>query len=309
MPNLKPGRFAHPEMLRQIRADILLDWLAPGRNYLSEHGLELPQPRVGDAPVLDYDKLASVFLEPAPDMPAELLESLYLFREMDAEPAMDALRAEVRRHRLDLGLDASATPLDALVRAWTLDRRLVETVRQGLELSRPRSFQYFSAAIEPPPRFNGPTVEQLAALERRLNLFYEAWQRGQGARVFPSRQEDDWFFLVRHGAPCRREGIMDKNEPSSIFFRPQRYDVLKYSVQHGELAINCCGPRERRVLLRLFGACLFERADFFPAAARYSLAPLMLRGRDCLACGDLPGFESVRLTEVELQSEEEPRHR
>jgi hypothetical protein len=146
-------------------------------------------------------------------------------------------------------------------------------------------------------------------LERRLNLFYEAWKRGKGARVFPSHQEDDWFFLVRHGAPCRREGTMEKDEPAAIFYRPQRYDVLKYDARRGELAVNCCGQRERRILLRLFGGCLFGRPDFFPTTAKYTLAPLMLQGRNCLACGDVPGLERVSLTEVELHSEDEPRHR
>ncbi|HEY9173053.1 MAG TPA: hypothetical protein VI136_12270 [Verrucomicrobiae bacterium] len=306
MPTLKTGPLANPDILSQIRRDLLLAWLWPLRDYFARRGLDLPSPD-SDAH-LSCDALAAIFLAPSPDMPADLLTSLYLFRELDNERAMDAIRDEIARQGLDLALGAEATALDVVVRAWTLNRHLVETLHQRLELKRPRSFKCFATDAAPIPPFAGPTPEQITHLETRLNSFYEAWKRGCGARVFPSRQGDHWLFLVRHGAPCRREGAMKDGEPTTVFFRPQRHDVLKYDPARGKLAVNCCADRERRVLLRLFGDCFFGRPDFFPAGANLTLLPLIQHGRGCLVCGDVPGIEHVTLTEVETQVPVPPRH-
>jgi len=324
------------------------------REYLEQRGLSLPNPTQcatrgpecgGEEPGpavcesrkagceglrIDYDRLAGIFMNPSPNMPAALLESLYIFREMDHEAAMDELREEASRRGVALGAGTSGsrsgddertsralahargsedTALDTVVRAWLLDRKMVEAVHNRMELSRPRSFQYFSTFKDPVPPFEGPGPAKVAEMERRLNAFYTAWNRGRGARVFPYRQEPDWVFLIRHGAPCRREGTMEDDRPSTIYYRPLRHDVLRYDAARGEMAVNCCADRERLVLLRVFGSCLFGDSDFFPGTAKYSLAPLARTGRASLTCADVPGVERVSLTEVEVQVEEEPRHR
>ena len=52
---------------------------------------------------------------------------------------------------------------------------------------------------DPPPPFPDPTPGQLEELEARLNRFYHAWKRGRGARVFVYWQEEECWFLIRHG--------------------------------------------------------------------------------------------------------------
>jgi hypothetical protein len=186
-----------------------------------------------------------------------------------------------------------------------MNPRLLENLHNCHEITRPRSFRHFSTDVSPVPPFAGPTQEQIVALEARLNVFYVAWKRGKGVRVFSYRQEHEWWFLVRHGAPCRREGAMQDGEPTSVCYRPQKHDVLKYDTVRGEMALNCCCDRERRMLLRHFGTCLFGRHDYFPGTAKYSLAPLF-GGRACLACADVFGIEQVSLIEVEFHFREQP---
>ncbi len=43
------------------------------------------------------------------------------------------------------------------------------------------------------------------------------------------------WFLVRHGLPCKREGVMDGVENASIFYRPRKHDVLVYNAAAGEI--------------------------------------------------------------------------
>jgi hypothetical protein len=307
MATLNPGKFAHPEILGRMRRDLLLGWLEPARDYLRGRGLALP--RVGDAQPVLCEALARVLLEPTPEMPPDLLESLHVFHELDHAAATDALRRAAREQGLELGEGPAATPLDVAMAAWLRDRQLVEEVHLRFELNRPRSFRYYSALQEPPPPFTGPAPEQVAWLEGRLSRFYEAWKRGRGVRVFVYPQEGEWWFLVRHGAPCRREGVMEGDQPGTVFFRPQCHDVVVYNPQRAELRLNCCAERERRVLLRAFGRCLFGRADFFPATAKYTLAPLVQLGRAALACGDVPGIERVTLKAVEFHYRRAPWRR
>jgi hypothetical protein len=307
MRALTPHPFSHPDTLSAIRADLLLAWLWPMRDYFERRGLPLPSP--GSREPLDCDKLAALFIEPTPDMPADCLEALYLFRQMGNPAGMDAILEAAQTRRLDLDLGNEPTPLDVVVRAWALDRILVEDLHNRLELSRPRAFGYFSATQHPAPPFAPPSLDRLALLEQRLNAFYEAWKRGKGARVFAYHQPPEWCFLVRHGAPCRREGAMRDDLPTTLFYRPQRHDILIYDPSRGEIRVNCCAVSERKVLLRLFGNCLFGRSDFFDATAKYTLAPLLRNGRACLACEDVPGIEFLSLKEVEFHYRDEPPHR
>jgi hypothetical protein len=93
---------------------------------------------------------------------------------------------------------------------------------------------------------------------------------------------------------------MKEDQPATIFYRPQKHDVLVYDPARGELRMNCCSRRERQFFLRAFGIHLFGDEHFFPGTAKYTLAPLVRSGRDCLACADVPGLERVRLKEVEF---------
>lgn len=102
---------------------------------------------------------------------------------------------------------------------------------------------------------------------------------------------------------------MQDGLPTTVFFRPQRHDVLKYDAIHGEMASNCCSDSERRILLRIFGSTLFGRPDFFPGAAKYNLAPIVRDGRNSLVCADVPGMEWVRLVGIDRDVEEAPKHR
>jgi hypothetical protein len=163
--------------------------------------------------------------------------------------------------------------------------------------------------------FESPGLQQVRDLERRLDAFYVAWRRGTGTRVFAYCQQrvwhtsPEWLFLVRHGAPFRREEAMENGEPTSVLYRPRQYAVLKYDTARGEIGVYSSAPREERMLLKIFGRTLFGRDDFFPGGAKFDLTPLVESGRACLTCRDVPGIENVRLTDVEFFQREVPWRR
>src|SRR4051794_8506589 len=156
-PTLKanPAKFSNPETLKEIRRDLLLAWLWPMAGYLHERGLVLPALE-SEGPI-DYDKLAGIFMEPTPNMPSALAESLFLIHGMATQAWMDRILEGAESSGLDLGPEEQLTPADVAVKAWLLDRRLLERVHNYYELTQPRSFTYYSTDAEPVPPFSGPT--------------------------------------------------------------------------------------------------------------------------------------------------------
>lgn len=310
----------NPETFRRIRPDLLWTWLKQSESYLNKRGLVLPAS--GEdlnvnafSPRLDYDALVRVFMEPTPDMPPELVDGLHLVHEMGRPARVDRMFQEARKGGLNLGLGDDATPEDVALKLLLLDPKVLENLRNCDVLTRRRSFDYFTTDAVPVPRFDGPTLEQMRALEERLNAFYVAWRRGGGTRVFSYCQQKlghdapEWLFLVRHGGLFRREEAMENGEPTSVCYRPRKYALLKYDAGRGEIGIYCSEERERKVLLKAFGKVFFGRDNFFPGTAKFDLAPLVTRGRAALAWGDVPAIEQVRLTDLEFYRRHAPWRR
>jgi hypothetical protein len=306
MPNLSLRRFSDPDTLSRVKHECLIAWLQPARPYLAGRGVTLPAV-ANDGP-LDLDALAGIFMDPEPDMPAYLVDSLYLIHEMADQIGMDAILdvAEVRGLDLDIGDKPAA--VDVAVQTWLKDKDLLERIHHQHQLTRPRSFLYFDTEVSPVPPFTPPDQPQLAALQARLDDWYAKKKRGRGCRVFAYPKDGECWFLVRHGLPCKREGVMDGPEGSSIFYRPQKHDVLVYNEAAGEIRVNCCGKRELEEFRKAFGVHLFGNEGFFPGTTKYTLAPLV-GGPACLACGDIPGIECVTLREVEFFQPGQPWQR
>jgi hypothetical protein len=310
--------FLNPSTLRSMRPDLLVAWLAPAANYVAKRGIVLPKCKVGNhltptlspggegvvSPVeglIDYEKLAGIFMEPTKEVPAAFLESVFLIQEMATPAGMDVLLESARSNGIELGLGEDLVPIDVAVKMWLNNPGLLENLHNTAEMTRPRAFRYYLTERDPVPPFFGPTAEQLVSLETRLNGFYVAWKRGRGAKVFAYKnfplaaahpdvvtRPSEWWFLVRHGAPCRREPVMENGQPTNIFFRPQKHDVLRYDPVLGEMA------------------SLFGDAEYFPGTGKYSLRPLLEQGRSCLACADVPGIDDIKLTGVEFYYRDQP---
>ena len=309
MPNFIQKRFSNPETFRKIRPDLLLAWLKQSEGYFTKCGLMVSADCNGFewtafSRGFDYDGLVRVFMEPTPDMPPELVEGLHLVHEMGRPSHVESMFEEARKYGLDLGLPEDATPEDVALKLLLLDPRALENLRNCGLITRRRTFDYFTTDAVPVPKFDGPTLEQIRIIERRLDAFYVAWRCGPGVRVFAYCQQrighdsPEWFFVVWHGAKPRREEAMERGQPTSLMYRPRRYALLKYDPMRGEMGVYSSAEIEQRILLKAFGGALFGRDNFFPGRLKFDLRPLVYRGRSALACADVPPIEDVRLTEV-----------
>ncbi len=288
-------RFLNPDALKTISGERLLALLGPHEDYLAMRGVALP-PACSDGGI-DYEGLAGVFMSPGPDTPRDLANALYMVHETSTPEIMNDLLAEMESR--GIAIDGhGATPADVAVQAWLKCPEALETrhaERLGL---RRRSFEYYQTDRTPVPEFEEPSREVLDNLERDLDNWFEQSGRGRCCKVIVHCHADEVWFFVRHGDPFRREGCVEDGSSSSVFFRPEKHDLLIYNPALGEVRINAGTKAERRMYRVKFGLHLFGDESFFPGEAKYSLLPLLVDGEASTACTDVAGMEWVKLREI-----------
>ena len=291
-------RFAHPDGLKAIAPQHLLAFLEPHQAYFDGRGLKLPPPSATDG--LDYDRLVSVLMDPVPDTPKDLLDALYFVHEMSTEQGMDVLLEETEHNGLSLNGQTDPTAADVAVQVYLQDKALLERKHAERYLTRPRSFEHYQTKVRSIPSFTPPTSETRRALEHDLDDWFEKKKRGRGSRVFVFPKGDSIWFLVRHGDPLRREGSLDGGRTSSVFYRPEKHDVLVYDPALGELRMHACNKGEKDTYRREFGRHVFGNEDFFPGTGKYTLEPLRRDGAASVVCTDVDGMDWIRLKEIQF---------
>jgi hypothetical protein len=292
-------RFSSPDTLRHIGDRYLIELLSPYREFFTSRGLDLPAtPTAGP---VDCERLANIFMMPDTDMPPELADSLYYIHEMSLKDTMDKLVEVAEQKHIDLDLPAEAGPADVAVRFWLKDNRLLQEIHAEQHLTRPKSFLYFSTFVNPVPVFNVPNRDTLAAMEATMDTWFESKKRGRGCKVFVYPRENECWFMVRHGETCRREGSLDQGQPGSVFYRPQKHDILVYDIAEGEIRIHAGSKKERELYLRCFGLHIFGSERFFPPGGIFTLKPLIQDREASLSTeGVEEAIEWILLKELEF---------
>jgi hypothetical protein len=245
------------------------------RAFFAQRGVALPYPASG-----------------------EPIDALYYVGAMSTPQAMQGLLVAAREAALTIDGGDNVTPADVAVQVRLLSPGLLERKLAEQYLTNPRRFEYFQTDEETPPPFRAPTSETIAAVEGALNDWFVEHRRGRTARVFVFDRPDGGWFLIRHGEPFKREESFQGVEPSSVAYRPPRYDVAVYDPCAGELRVHAQLKGEKDLYCRVFGLQLFGREDFFPRDKKYTLEPLRDCGERCLSCADVDGLEWVRLREL-----------
>lgn len=297
MATFQLRRFSNPSTLRAILPERLLAFLAPFQEFFNARGYALPLAEPGVE--IDYPALVDIFMSPDMSTPRSLLDGLFLVDEMSTPEGMDALleAATAAGRSLDPGADSS--PADIAVQVWLLDSDILERKHAEQFLFKPKSFEYYQTESDEPPSLTRPTLATRRNLERDLDDWFEEKKRGRGSRVFVYPNDDEVWFLVRHGEPFKREESLQGSDVSSVCYRPLKYDVIVYDCRCGELRINARLVGEKKKYRELFGEHLFGDKNCFPGTDKYTLEPLRELGPDAMACGDVDGIDWIVLTEIQ----------
>lgn len=297
---LRLKRFSNAAILKRIDTRLLMQFLDPFRGFLTgQRGLTWPS----DPDQFDHAALAKILMSPSVDTPEELLDALYFVDGLADADCYDRILEEAQDADIDLGVE-DPTPEDLTLRVWLSDPNILERVHAEQNRVRPKTFQSFFTT-DADRDLDYPETDLLATLENDLNLWFEFKKKGRGARVFPFPREDGFWFLVRHGQRIKREGTVEADGDSgSVFYRPEKFDVLIYYPETGELAIYADTKGEREIYCQLFGKHLFTGPEFFAftnLVEKYSLRPLIEDGPASLTCADVAGISHIALYELHIQ--------
>ncbi len=244
-------------------------------------------------------------------MPEELLDALYFVDTLADEDYYERLLEEAVAATIDLGSE-DPSPEDLTLRIWLADRSILERVHAEQYRVRPKTFRSYYCSDIHHREWSAPDTVAHKALEEDLNEWFDFKKKGRGARVFFFPTNDSVWMLVRHGQRIRREGTVESGgESGSVYYRPEKFDVLIYYPNTGELAIHADTKGERAIYCRLIGRHAFNDYEFFRfdnPIPKYTLQPLVDFGPDSLVCGDVDGIAYVHLYELHLRHDSEQKN-
>jgi hypothetical protein len=297
MPTFFPRRFTQPEFLKTIAPANLIAFLSPFREYLAGQGLALP---TNGADRLDYETLIGILVNADSQMPKRLVDGLYYVHEMSTPDCMNNLLEKAPPGLFDFNGRGDPTPADVAVVAWLRDRAFVEERHSERFLERSKTFVSYDGASRKPGEAPVLTDGIRSAIEADLDDWFQEKRRGRGSRVFAHPRDGELWFLIRHGDPVRREGTYDNGKADSVYFRPEKYDVLIYSREFDRLAVHAATQGEKALYKRTFGKHFFGDENYFGEGAIFTLDPLRERGEAALDCSSIGGIQWIKLREIEV---------
>jgi hypothetical protein len=291
--------FSSAESLQAVQAKYLMDLLDKHAAYFATRGVDFGSFN-GHGP--DYEAIAAVLMTPDEQTPSELIDDLYYVDEMATADAMDGLLEAAAAAGVKLDVGDEPTPADVAVQVRLRAPALLEQKHaEHFLLQRRRTFEYFQSPDGVDTKYRAPGAKKQRVFEDTLGVRLEAMKRGRTCKLFVFPRPDGVWFLVRRGDPFKREGSIEKTGMTSVYYRPEKYDVLKYDPGFGELSVNAEGNKKLVALYReLFGELLFGDPKRFPNTAKYTLAPLQDDGADALICSDVEGIDTITLKEVQI---------
>ena len=128
-------------------------------------------------------------------------------------------------------------------------------------------------------------------------------ERTTAMRVFVTYDENAVWLMIRHGQPMKRENTVEANGGDGlVFYRPEKFDILIYYPESGELAIGVCTKSARIAYSRIIGKYLFDDPYYFnvEGCLKYTLDPIFESGVASLSCRDIPEIQQVLLQELHI---------
>jgi hypothetical protein len=304
--NFKLKNFSNPETLKAISHPLLKRFLQKYPAFFARRFFDV---NAGDQ--YDYDHLASILLSPDEDTPEELMDALFFIDEMSLPQYYDDLMEKMSEAGVDPATLPQPTAADLAMAIWLASPHILETMHAERFMSKAKKFDSFLSLDSTLPPFSMPSPSTITNLENDLNGWFETKKRGRGTKVFVFKREDLVWFLVRHGEPYKREGTLKNGESASIFYRPEKFDVLLYNPQIGELSIHANTKGEKKAYCEYFGKHLFNNDCLFDidySGEKYTLDPIRFDGPDSLLCTDVVGIDDIKLCELQFRHDSNMYH-
>lgn len=301
MPRLKFKNFSDLAFIQGIdKPRRLAPLLARHEEYFARQGIDVTKLTNADA---TDRRLLRVLTQPDEEMPADLLEALYVLDDLADESGHDRILDEAKRQGVSLD-GSDLTPGEFAIVVYSDHPGLVRICHEKTIYKKIRNYQEFQARKSKLLTLQA-VRKKCRELEEALAPWFESKNRSRACEIYAYEEGEEIKFLITHGRPLRTEGSIDKRlRRSRVAYRPQKHDSVIYDNRLHVLRINAQTYGEKDQYRESFGRILFGDASHFPGEDIYTLLPLR-RGGDALKLA--AGIESVRLTEVWIEIDDDQR--
>jgi hypothetical protein len=148
-----------------------------------------------------------------------------------------------------------------------------------------------------------PDKETIGQMQSELDLWSRTNKRGIGMRIFVSYHDNAAWFMIRHGQPMKRENTVEPDgKDGLVFYRPEKFDILIYYPESGELAIGVRTKSARIAYFQIIGKYLFDDPYYFniDSCLKYTLDPIFTDGAASLSCRDIPDIQEIFMRELQV---------
>lgn len=295
-------RFSNIGLLRRLDFDLLIRLLSPYREHLDgRRGFRWTT----EKDEFDFTRISKAMLLLDSSVPGEFLKSLYFVDwfsdEMYFDPLLKIAKEKLPSIRDDITLE------DLVLTLWlecpdSIEQLHAEIHRHNKK-GRAKRFESFFSTYSEPLSLEMPDDATVEAMQKDLEFWTDTHRRGKGVRVFFSAEGGAVWIMIRHGQPMKRENTVEPDGGDGLaFYRPEKFDTMIYYPETGELAICAKTKGEQAAYSACLGKYCFDDISYFNlhGASKYTLEPLMKRGRNSLVCADIPGIRSIELFEVHI---------
>jgi hypothetical protein len=245
-------------------------------------------------------------------IPKGLLESLYYIEAIccaggtkSDNDCFDALLAAAQQHGFTSDTDPTVEDLALWLRLECPEvlEQLHADLFRSESKQRAKRFESYFPTNGVVKSMQKPNKDTLAEMQSELDLWSRTNRRGIGMRIFVSYHDNAVWFMIRHGQPMKRENTVEADgRDGLVFYRPEKFDILIYYPESGELAAGVRTKSARTTYSRIIGKYLFDDPYYFnvDGCLKFTLAPIFTDGAASLSCRDIPEIQQVFLRELQI---------
>lgn len=288
------GRDVTIDGLSCVRPDLQL-------KLLRRHEAELNCREIFEGDRVNFGVLGQLIYERPDQVPIRLMYELAMLNRFKSERHYGLIQQHASH--LD-STPGDATPADLVALLLIQSPKVVERLSVEATDTKSRRYTLF-LPVEPeglpPPDLRHEAIE---SLRQALDDDFAYRHRGEGARVYSSREPSGFQFIIRRGDLYKRFCTIDPESTETVHvgFRPEIFDVVCFDTASQKLRVSAASVNIRTAYAQLVGQHIFGHLRFFDEKglrAAFTLDPLLLKGEKCLSTDDVPGLSGARLTALD----------
>lgn len=297
MPRLRFKNFSDLTFIQRVdMREFMAPLLLPHREYFERQGINVTKLANTDA---DHQRLHAVFTQPDEEMPADLLEVLYVLDDLADEAGHDRLIAEAERQAIKLTplLQRDLSPGEFAIAVQLEHPRVVHVSHEKTIFRRIKNYSEFQPKGDRALTLSAAKA-RTPALEKEMQPWFASKGRSRACEIFIYQEDEEIKFQITHGRPYRTDGSLNKAlKRSRVAYRPQQHDSAVFDTETRVLRVNG-NQGEKELYRKSIGKILFGDPDHFPDGDLYTLGPLRGAKHPLVT---VAGVVSVRLTEVWIE--------